>query len=285
MFRVGRSIQKYKNSTTLLLLLCLSLILMTVSSGRYDISPKKLGTSFFSIFQISASRASNYISDTINSINELKELKTEHDILLEKLKIYQRRERDFLELKEENTRLKRQLELIQTSDFKFESARVIAHEPGNIFNSFVIDKGSTNGIEKNMPVIAYQDGFQGLVGKIIEVSMFTSRIIPLIDNSSFVAARLLDTRYEGLLNGDPDVQNSLIMNYVSKNAVKFLNEGDLVISSGLQSIYPDGIYIGRIRGIKVPEWQTSLVLNIEPIINFSKLEYLLVLTGEKYNNE
>jgi len=281
MFRGGHNIQKYKNSITLLLLLCLSLILMAVNSGRYDISPKKIGTSFFSIFQISASRASNYISDTINSINELEQLKTEHDILLEKLKIYQRRERDFLELKEENTLLKEQLELTQTSNYKFESARVIAHEPGNIFNSFVIDKGSTKGIEKNMPVIAYQDGFQGLVGKVIEVSMFTSRIIPIIDNSSFVAARLLDTRYEGLINGDTDIQNSLILNYVSKNAAKFLNEGDLVISSGLQSIYPKGIYIGRIRGINIPEWQTSLVINIEPIINFSKLEYLLVLTGEK----
>ncbi len=281
MFSVRRSIKKYKNSTTLLLLLCLSLILMTFNTNRYDISPKKIGTSFFSIFQISASRVSDYISDTINSINELKQLKTEHDILLEKLKIYQRRERDFLELKEENTRLKEQLKLTQTSDYKFESARVIAHEPGNIFNSFVIDKGSTKGIEKNMPVIAYQDGFQGLVGKVIEVSMFTSRIIPIIDNTGFVAARLLNTRYEGLVNGDPDIQNSLIMNYVSKNAAKFLNEGDLVISSGLQSIYPYGIYIGRIREIKVPEWQTSLVINIEPIINFSKLEYLLVLTGEK----
>ncbi len=281
MIRFRQSIRKHKSIATLILLLLLSLLLMSVNSDRHNISPKTIGTSFFSIFQISASRASNYMSNTINSINELKQLKTEHVILLKKLQEYQRRERDFIELKEENTRLKEQLNLTQVSAYKFETARVIAHEPDNIFNSFVIDKGSTGGIEKNMPVVAYQDGFQGLVGKVIEVSMFTSRVIPIIDNSSYVAARLLDSRYEGLVNGDQGEQNSLILNYVSKNAARFLNKGDLVISSGLQSIYPEGIYIGRIRGIKIPEWQTSLVINIEPIINFSKLEYLLVLTGEK----
>ncbi len=285
MFRIGKSLKKYSNSTTLLLLLLISVILLMLNSSRYDISPKKIGTSFFSIFQIAASKSSSFISNTINSIDELKQLKTEHDILLGKMEDYQRRERDFIELKEENLRLREQLNLKETSVYKFESARVIAHEPGNIFNSFVIDKGSRMGIEKNMPVIAYQNGFQGLVGKVIEVSMFTSRIIPIIDNTSFVAARLLDSRYEGLVNGDPDSENSLIMNYVSKNAIKLIQEGDLVISSGFQSIYPSGIYIGRIRGIDVPEWQTSLVINIDPIIDFSKLEYLLVLTGEKLSNE
>jgi len=285
MFRIGKSLKKIRNGTTLVLLLIISLILLMVSSSSYDISPKKIGTSFLSIFQVTASRSSSFISNTINSIGELKQLEKEHDILLGKMEDYQRRERDFIELKEENSRLKKQLNLKETSAYKLEPARVVAHEPGNIFNSFVIDKGSSKGIEKNMPVIAYQNGFQGLVGKVIEVSMFTSRIIPIIDNTSFVAARLLDTRYEGLVNGDPELQNSLIMNYVSKNAAKFLHDGDLVISSGFQSIYPSGIYIGRINGVNVPEWQTSLVISIDPIIDFSKLEYLLVLTGDKLNNE
>ncbi len=49
----------------------------------------------------------------------------------------------------------------------------------------------------------------------------------------------------------------------------------------MQSIYPAGLFIGRIREITNPEWQTSLVLGIEPVIDFSKIEYVFILTGEK----
>jgi rod shape-determining protein MreC len=281
MISFGKTIKNHKSSSLLILLLCISLILMSVSTGNYKFSPKKIGNTILSIFQIAVSKSTNMVSDTFNSINELKKLKTQHDSLLLKIQKYQIQERDLIELKEENNRLRSQLDIKESSDFIYKSAEIIAHEPGNIFTSFVINKGTTQGIQVNMPVLAFQYGFQGLVGKIVETGLFTSIVLPIIDDTSYVASRLLESRYEGLTNGLGAKQQFLEMNYVSKNAFKLIEEGDLVITSGLQSLYPHGIYIGRIRDIDIPEWQTSLVLKIEPVIDFSMLEYVLILVGEK----
>lgn len=281
MTRLGKNIKKYRSSSLLLVLIIISLVFMAFSSEKYDFSPKIIGNSVFSVFQITVNGASTFISDTLNSIGELRKLRFEHDSLLEKILEYQIRDRDYIEVKQENFRLKKQLDFKTSSDYIFKPAEVIAHEPGNIFNAIIINKGTFHGVKDNMPVIAYQYGYQGLVGKIIETGYLTSKIIPVYDTTSYVAARMLESRYEGLINGLGNKNGSLVMNYVSKNAFKSLKNGDLVVTSGMQSIYPRGLYIGRIRGIDMPEWQTSLVLEIEPVIDFSRLEYVLILTGDK----
>ena len=281
MIRLGKNISKHKSSSLLLLLITISFVLLSYSSGKYNFSPKIIGNSVFSIFQIAVNRTSYFVSNTINSIGELKKLRSEHDFLLEKIMEYQIRDRDYIEVKQENDRLKIQLDFKISSEYIFKAAEIIAQEPGNIFNSIVINRGTSHGVENNMPVIAYQYGYQGLVGKVIEAGPFTSKILPIFDNTSYVAVRLMESRYEGLINGSGNRNGSLLMNYVTKNAFKSLKKGDLVITSGMQSIYPSGLYIGRIREIDNPEWQTSLVLGIEPVIDFSRIEYVLILTGEK----
>ncbi len=285
MNRIGKSIEKYRSGSLLGLLIIISIVLMSVSSGRYNFSPKKIGNTFFSVFQIAVSGTADFVKNTFNSIEELRKLKDEYDSVLKLLESYQTRDREFIELKQENLILKKQLNFKTASDYRFEPAEIVAQEPGNLFSTLVVNKGTRDGITRNMPVIAYQNGFQGLVGKIVETGVFTSKIIPLFDNTSFVAARMLESRYEGLVNGSGSKNNFLIMNYVTKNAFKSLKQGDLVITSGMQSIYPRGIYIGRVRNINVPEWQTSLVLDIEPVVDFSRLEYVLILTGDKNNDQ
>lgn len=281
MIRIGKTITKHKSSSLLLLLITISIALLSYSSGKYNFSPKIIGNSVFSVFQIAVNSTSNFVTNTLNSIGELKKLRAEHDYLLEKIMEYQIRDRDYIEVKQENDRLKLQLDFKLSSEYRFKAAEIIAQEPGNIFNTIVINRGTSQGVENNMPVIAYQYGYQGLVGKIIEAGPFTSKILPIFDNTCYVAARLMETRYEGLINGSGNRNGSLLMNYVTKNAFKSLKEGDLVVTSGMQSIYPPGLYIGRIREIDNPEWQTSLVLGIEPVIDFSRIEYVLILTGEK----
>jgi rod shape-determining protein MreC len=280
MFNFGKIINKYKSGSLLLLLVSISLLFISFSTGMNNFSPKRMGSSLFSIFQITINSTGHLIKNTFNSIGELKELKKEQELLLLKVKEYRIRDRNFLELKKENSRLREQLNFKKLSDFSFESAEIVAQDPGNIFSSLIINKGTLHGIEPNMPVLAYQDGFQGLVGKVIETSSFTSKILIIVDNTSYIAARIQESRYDGLINGLGNSSGSLVMNYVSKNASRTMKEGDLVISSGMQSIYPRGIYIGRVRNIEIPEWQTSLVLEIEPVIDFSRLEYVLILTGE-----
>jgi rod shape-determining protein MreC len=67
------------------------------------------------------------------------------------------------------------------------------------------------------------------------------------------------------------------MNYVKKIAKDKIGYGDLVVSSGLGGVYPRGINIGRIRDITAPAYETSLVLQVQPIIDFDRLEYLFLV--------
>ncbi len=277
MARFSTFIKKNKKWSTLVGLLLLCLILLSISTKSIVLKPKKIGFSVVSVLQSGVSKIGSLISDTINSVGELKRLKTEYNELQQKLAQYRELERDYIQIVNENKRLREQLEFASSLSFDRIPAEIIAKDPGNEFSSIVINKGRRQGVKKDMPVIAFQDGFQGLVGKVVETGIITSIIIPLYDESCYVAARLQDTRYEGLIRGGGNPDEYLIMDYVKKRAKEEIQYGDLVTSSGLQSLYPKGIYIGRVRAMNAEEWESSLELRVEPIIDFSRLEYVFIL--------
>jgi len=258
-----------------LLLFCL--ILLSLSTKSISLAPKRISFSVLSIIQSGFSEVGGFISDTINSVGELRRLREEYKEVQGKLAQYRELEKDYIQLSNENKILREQLELSASISFERIPAEIIAKDPGNEFSTIVINKGTHHGVVKGMPVIAFQDGFQGLVGKVLETGVITSIVMPLYDESCYVAARLQDTRYEGLIQGSGNPNKHLAMEYVKKRAKEEIQYGDLVTSSGMKSLYPKGIYIGRVRAMNAQEWESSLELEVEPIIDFSKLEYVFVL--------
>jgi rod shape-determining protein MreC len=273
-------IKRYKDLFLLLALILISTVSIGVNTDGKLIGPKQAGFTVVSVFQKTASGIGDFFSDTINSINELSELKTAYDQLQEKLTEFQEIERNMEELISENNSLRKQLGFSVNSPYANIPAEVIGKDPGNTLNSIVINKGRAHGVERNMPVIALQDGYHGLVGKISEVGEYASIILPIFDSTSYVSSRLQKSRYEGLISGSGYSDSILKMNYVKKIARESVTYGDFVITSGMRSIYPKGIYIGRVTSFEGKEWDTSLVLEVEPIVDFTRLEYVLVLKRE-----
>ena len=70
------------------------------------------------------------------------------------------------------------------------------------------------------------------------------------------------------------------MDFVSKEAASRINCGDLVVTSGFNGSYPENIYIGKVKSISGKEYETSLRLELEPFVDFFRLEYVFVLSGE-----
>ena len=157
---------------------------------------------------------------------------------------------------------------------------VIARQPGSYFASFTINRGSSHGIERYMPVVARVGGYRGLVGKVVNVGPASSTVLPLFNEKSFVAARLQKSRYEGLIAGQGKSSSLLLMRNVIKNALLKIDYGDLFVTSGLGGVFPKDIPIGRVRAISSESYETSLNIEVEPIVEFSKLEYVLVLVTE-----
>lgn len=281
MVNIRGFVEKHKTGVTFSVLVLVSLICLLVSTNAFVVEPKKVGLSVFSLTQSGISKLGTFVSRTINSINELKKLRTQFEEMQVQLSDYGQIERNIVELRLENEQLRRQLGFSEKIGYNHIPAEIIGKDPGNYFNTIMINKGRRDGVERNMPVIAFNDGFQGLVGKVVGVGATSSEVLPIFDNSCYVAARLQVARYEGLVSGNSYGDSKVIMRYVKKRARNEIRYGDLVITSGMQSIYPKGIYIGRVRSLSGKEYETTLELEIEPIIDFSKIEYVFVLDKEE----
>jgi rod shape-determining protein MreC len=273
--------RKRKPGAVFAFLLILCLVLMLVSNRNVVIKPKQMGQSLFSLVQMGFHGVGTWFSDTWNSIGELKKLREELEQARIKLLEYERVSRSLTELRRENAQLKDQLGFSRALPYKQIPAQVIARDPGNEFSTLILNKGSRQGVRRDMPVIAFQGGLQGLVGKVVLVGLTTATIKPITDPSSHVAARLQNSRYDGLVSGGQLGSRALVMRYVNKLATNEIQYGELVISSGLGGLFPQGIHIGRVREMRARAYEASLMLEVEPIVDFSRLEYVFVLdTGE-----
>jgi len=274
-------VRKNKNGVTFTAILVLCLLMMLFSNSNVVLQPKKVGQSFFSLFQLSIHAVADWFSGTWNSIGELKRLRSELDEARERLVEYERVFRNLTELRRENQVLREQLGFSQALSFRYISAQVIARDPGNQFSTIMVNRGSVHGMRQGMPVIAFQGGLQGLVGRVVVVSLSTAIVQPITDPNSFVAARLQTSRFDGLVAGSQGVPGLLTMSYVKKLALNEVQYGELVITSGMGQLFPEGIHIGRVREMTAKEYEASLELEVEPIVDFSRLEYAFIIETEE----
>jgi len=259
---------------------------MSSDRGRESLRISEIGFSFLSFFQKGFSYTTSFFVETVNSINELRKIKAEYVKLLERLSVYESLEKDHFALIRENDELRNQLMFSSRTRAEKIPAQIIGHDSGIFYNTITIDKGRRHGVTSNMPVVAFQDGFQGLVGRVVEVGRSSSKIIPLYDRKFSVAARLHDSRHEGLVSGTGRNSPLIRMSHVSKSASDRIGYNDLVITSGLSSVYPPGIFVGRVRGVGARGHEPSLELELEPVIDFSRLEFVFVLIkGSTYEEE
>jgi rod shape-determining protein MreC len=182
-----------------------------------------------------------------------------------------------VELRRQNAFLREQLGLAQAIPLPRIAAGVIAKDHDNLFSTITINKGYRHGIQVDMPVVAFQEEMEGLVGRVVAVGPGTSQVLPLYDPSCQVSARLDESRFEGLASGQGSDRATLLMRYVKKIAADRIEYGGLVVTAGLGGLYPAGINVGRVRDIRAETYETSLTLEIEPVIDFDRLEYVFAL--------
>ena len=254
-----------------------SFSMLLLSTRDLMMNFRETGLSVFSGARARVSDLSALVSQTVLSVQELFKLRAEHAELMEQIARYERLERSAVEIREENIRLREQLGFAQTLHYRHIPARLVGRDPDNLYSAFVINKGRRAGVEKDMAVIAWQGGSQALAGKVIEARPFESLVMPLYDSSLLVASRLAYSRYEGIVEGQGSPDASLRMRFISRRARDEISQGDLVITSGMGGIYPPDITIGRVISVAYREYEISMEAEIEPLIDFSRLEYVFVI--------
>ena len=191
-----------------------------------------------------------------------KNLKKKIDELKAELVLYQE---GYLEAQ----RLNKLLSLKNNYDYRFISARVIGKEPAALSRTIMINKGSVHGLKIGMPVIAPQ----GLIGRLVDVSWYTSKVLLLIDESSNIDVILQRTRLQGVIRGAGP--RGCILKYISKT--QDVQEGETVVSSGIGGVFPKGLLVGVIGRVDKQDAGLFLKINVDLFVDFSKLEEVLVL--------
>ena len=142
--------------------------------------------------------------------------------------------------------------------------------PQSSFRSVTIDTGTHDGVQRDMAVIAPA----GVVGRIITPTARASKVQLLIDGDAAVAGVVERSRAQGLVVGTGDPACPLRMDYVPGTAD--VKPGDVVVSSGIDGIYPKGFAIGQIQSIEEGA-ETCSGITLRPSVDFSALEAVLVV--------
>ena len=262
------------------ILFIISVVMLLLSSRSFIYDVKSTGLSIFSGVRGGIYEVTSFVSRTVMSISELSNLRKEHAELLKQLDRFQELERSNAEIYQENIRLREQLDFAKTLRYRRIPAQISGRDPNNLFSAVVINKGSHSGVSNNMTVVAWQNGIQALVGKVIQTGLLESLVMPVFDINSQVSSRFSDSRFEGIVEGQGSVSSSLLMRFVPRRARDEINIGDIIITSGMGGIYPEGINIGRVSGVNTLEYETTLEVEVVTMLDFSRLEYVFVIEAE-----
>ncbi|MBQ9538341.1 MAG: rod shape-determining protein MreC [Treponema sp.] len=267
----------------LAVIIVISSLMLGFSSGGFIINVKTLGFSCLSAIQQGISYATGGVTSVFTSVRDIARLQQEYNALTEKLKDYEYLRRNNAEIRKENERLREQLGLSQSIVYRNISSQIIGRDADNIYSGITIDKGAMSGIRKNMPVIAIQNGSVGIVGKVVTVGLVTSIVMPVYDSSCNISARIQNTRDQGLVSGNGSMDSPLSLNYIRKRVFEQIHFGDIVVTSGENGNYMKDIPIGTISKINVLDYDSSLEIELEPIIDFSRLEMVFVVDQSAQN--
>jgi len=154
-------------------------------------------------------------------------------------------------------------------------AQVIANGVSNFEWTITIDKGSSDGIHENMPVVASA----GLVGHVVNVGTSSSVVQLIIDPDSSVAGRLDVSRQTGLLSGEgpADLQMSLVEPTVEVAPDEHVVTAGYRIAGVAESLYPPNVLIGTVSRVLDEDSATEKFLTVRPAVDFSSLSLVLVV--------
>lgn len=263
-----------------------------------------LSVAFLGIIAFSLKSNSNIISSGVGSVisplqkiiyNANDKLKGSFEFLVNFSKVKQENEElakknaelenkliEYNRMKDENTRLREMFDYSQANqNYNYLGCNIVGYSGGNISNGYVIDKGTNDGVKKDMIVITPQ----GLVGKVTKSESSYSIVQTILNENIAVASMVESTRETtGILQGATDNKNknlAVLSNIPIDSEIK---EGDIILTSGLGGMYPKEIRIGEVVSVEIDTVGIMKKAVVKPYVDFNKLEGLFVVVPKEEIN-
>ena len=196
-----------------------------------------------------------------SQVNEL----TEENSLLAQNKYELERLRDLYQLDQDY------------SSYEKIAANVIGKDSGNWFDIFTINKGSKDGIKKDMNVISGG----GLVGIVTDVGKDYAKVRAIIDDESSVSVSFANTSDTGIVSGDLKLMDDGVMNVTEVLKDAKVTEGDMVVTSKISDKFVPEILVGYVTNIKLDSSELTQSGQIIPVVDFKHIDEVLVITQLK----
>ena len=200
-------------------------------------------------------------------------IKKERDELLQRNKELTLKLQKLREIAKREKRLEKLLGFIKKHPGDYLGAEVIAVASDPLMRTVRIDRGRNSGVREYQAVLSAD----GLVGRVLNAVDGWSDVLLLSDVSCHVSVLIGESRARAVVTGAGDDDEDLVVNYLRRN--NQVSEGDVVITSGLDGVFPKGIPVGSISRVEDPGRGLFLEASVRPRAKFSYLEEVLVLSS------
>jgi len=213
------------------------------------------------------------VTSFFRRLGDMRNAQAENESLRERLARAENELREARQARDENERLKKLLDF--TKDLRYDSipARVVARDPSVWFNSLIINRGSTSGVDLDMPVVTPE----GIVGRVVGVGPVSAQVMLITDERSAAGAvvgQLGQSNALGSVRGFG--KNGLLeMRYVS--GLETVNVGDYVVTTGQDRIYPPGLSVGTVVEVVPGSATTPHTIRVKPGARLDSLQEVAVL--------
>lgn len=259
--------------------LCVLLMAITFMTDIFSGTLAEISSYVTIPFQKGISETGTYLSNRSDELVQIRDLIQQNKELQQQIDELTIENNNLTQEKYELNNLRSLYKLDQEySDYQKTGAKVIGKNSGNWFQSFTIDKGTKDGIQLNMNVMAGS----GLVGIVTEVGYNWSRVTSIIDDSSNVSGMTLSTGDNMIVSGNLELmsQNKISFSKLidSNDQVK---EGDKVVTSNISDKYLPGLLIGYITSIESDSNNLTHSGTITPAVDFEHMDEVLVILDLK----
>ena len=209
--------------------------------------------------------------NAIKNIAALARVQKENDLLRSKIDAISAGLLSVRDLEDDNEQLRRLLQYKGRNPFKrsMAAAQVISRSGNAWFNTVLLDKGRSDGIRSGMAVV----NINGLVGRTIEVSPHSSKVLLISDPDSSVSAYVARSKVLGVVNGA--LSNVLEMKYIISSSS--VEAGDLIVTSGVSDIFPKGIPVGTVVKADKRDYDLFQYIELKCSADLSKLDKVFIL--------
>ena len=261
-----------------LLSLLILLILLTLSSMLVGETPRRSVNENFVqrlLFDIASPVQSviripiRFILKTWEDYVHLIDLKSENEVLKGRLLVQEKEILEYQEALVSSGHLQRLAEMREDFQIPLLPAKIVGQDVSPWFRSILLERGGNGLVRGGMPVVADT----GLVGIITATSPTTSRAMLILDSQSSLSGTVQRSRARGLVRGT----GTWLLDFVLMVRGDDVEPGDVVLTSGIDGIYPQGLKIGEISRVNYAEERLVPVAELAPAVDFGRMEQVFIM--------